>query len=75
MPAPANIHRSPARSVKMTFRCSPAEHEYLRQRALDAGVSLQAYLERLLLDRPDAQDRPSGPTRSPALQEELAMTG
>ena len=34
---------------------------------------MQAYLERIVLDRPDAQDRPSG--RPASQQEELPMTG
>lgn len=58
----------------VTFRCSPSERAELRRRAQEAGVSMQAFLERIVLDRPDAQDRRPG--RPPATkQEELPMTG
>lgn len=74
MSAPANTHRSDVRSAMITFRCSPGEREAIRRRARLAGVSMQAYLERIVLDRPDAMDRPPGPTPEP-LQQELPMTG
>lgn len=56
----------------VTFRCSPAERDEIHRRAQEAGVSMQAYLERLVLNRPDAQDRPPGPVMD---QRELPMTG
>ena len=73
MSAPGSTHRSEVRSAMVTFRCSPSERAELRRRAQAAGVSMQAYLERIVLDRPDAQDRPSG--RPASQQEELPMTG
>lgn len=73
MSAPGSTHRSEVRSVMVTFRCSPAERAELRKRAGDEGISVQALLERLVLGRPDAQDRPSGPPRRH--QQELPMTG
>lgn len=76
MSAPASTHRTEDRSVMLNFRCSAAEREELHRRARAAGVSMQAYLERILLDRPDAQDRRSGPRPRRAQQElELPMTG
>lgn len=74
MSAPGSTHRSEVRSAMVTFRCSPSERAALRRRAQDAGVSMQAYLERIVLDRPDAHDRPSG---RPVVnkQQELPMTG
>lgn len=57
----------------VTFRLSPRERADLRRRAQAAGVSMQAYLERIVLNRHDAQDRPSG--RTAPNQQELPMTG
>ena len=74
MAAPGKTHRSEVRSAMVTFRCSPAERAAIRHRAHAAGVSMQAYLERIVLERPDAQDRPPGPTSDPE-QQELPMTG
>lgn len=58
----------------VTFRCSPSERTELRRRAQAAGISMQAYLERIVLDRPQAQDRPSG-RPAETKQQELPMTG
>lgn len=58
----------------VTFRCRPSERAELRRRAQEAGISMQAYLERIVLDRPDAQDRrPGRPVDDK--QQELPMTG
>lgn len=76
MTAPASTHRTAERSVMLNFRCSPAEREEIHRQAREAGVSMQAYLERILLGRPDAQDRRPGPRPRRAQQElELPMTG
>ena len=76
MPAPGSTHRSGVRSAMVTFRCSPAERDEIHRQAQAAGVSMQAYLERVVLGRADAQDRPPGPTTRRAQQElELPMTG
>lgn len=73
MSAPGNTHRTEVRSAMISFRCSPAERAEIRRRATSDGVSMQTYLERIVLDRPNAQDRPSGPPTSKP--EELPMTG
>ena len=74
MSAPGSTHRSEVRSAMVTFRCSPSERAALRRRAQAAGVSMQAYLERIVLDRPEAQDRRSG-RPADSKQQELPMTG
>ena len=74
MSAPGSTHRSEVRSAMVTFRCSPSERAELRRRAQAAGVSMQAYLERIVLDRPEAQDRRSG-RPADGKQQELPMTG
>ena len=77
MSVPGSTHRTEVRSANVAFRCSPAERDEIHRRAREAGVSMQAYLERIVLGRPDAQDRPSGRPRRAAAQEtlELPMTG
>jgi predicted DNA binding CopG/RHH family protein len=62
--AAGSTHRSETRSVIITFRLSPTDRAEVRRRAAEAGVSMQAYLERIVLDRPDVHDRPSGPKKS-----------
>ncbi len=57
MSAQASTHRSDVRSAMITFRCSPGEREAIRRRARLAGISMQAFLERIVLDRPDAMEQ------------------
>jgi len=73
MTAAGSIHRSTERSVNVAFRLSPDDRAELRRRASLEGLSVQAYLERVALGRPDVTDLPPGPKQHP--QEELPMTG
>jgi len=54
---------------------TPEEREELKLRAKAAGCSVQTYIIRMVLDRPDAQDLPPGPHRVRRTKEELSMTG
>lgn len=71
--AAASTHRSRSRSCAITFRLTPEERAEVNRRAHAAGVSMQTYLERIILDRPDAKDLPPGPQRN--TQEALPLTG
>ncbi len=73
MSAAGSIHRSTERSVNVAFRLSPDDRAELRRRAAEEGLSVQAYLERVALGRPDAKDLPPGPKNH--AQERLPMTG
>jgi len=61
----ASVHRSRVRSAGVAFRLSPEDRIELRRRAAAAGISVQAYLERVALGRESATDLPPGPTRMP----------
>jgi hypothetical protein len=57
------VNRSTKRSYTVAFRLSREDRALLRQRATAAGLSVQAYLERVALDRPNVRDLPPGPVR------------
>jgi hypothetical protein len=61
---PAEPFRSTQRDFKVAFRLSREDRVLLKSRAAAAGLSVQAYLERVALDRPDAKDLPPGPVRN-----------
>lgn len=69
----ASIHRSTARSVSIAFRLSREDRETLRQRAADAGLTTQAYLEWKALDRVNPEQLIGG--RPAQNQETLPLTG
>lgn len=46
------------------FRLSEEDRNLLRDKARARGLSVQAYLEMVALDRPDAHDLPPGPTNA-----------
>jgi hypothetical protein len=72
--AAGSVNRSKKRSCNVAFRLSPEDRELLRHRAADAGLPVQAYLERVALGRLDATDlRPGRPSRDQ--QEALPLTG
>ena len=73
--ASASTHRSPERSAQVAFRISRADRDHLRVQAAAAGVTVQTYLERIVLGRTYAEDLPPGPTRAHTRQESLPMTG
>lgn len=64
MPAGHHLHRSPDRSKPVMFRLSVEDRDLLRERAKGRGLSVQAYLEMVALDRPDARNRRPGPTNA-----------
>ena len=72
--AAGHLNRSRARSVNVAFRLSPEDRSELGRRAAANGLSVQAYLERVALGRPDVMDLPPGPVRHTG-QEALPMTG
>lgn len=69
----AALHRSRHRSAQYLWRLSPEDKELLHQRAADEGLTVQAYLERHALGRPDPVIRGSGP--AVRHQQELPLTG
>ena len=74
-----STHRSNDRSAMVAFRLSFEDRAALRSRAAAEGVSVQTYLERVVMGRVNATDRPSGrpfeSTRRSNSQEGLPMTG
>ena len=70
-----NAYRSTPRSAGVICRMTSEEREELKLRAKAAGCSVQTYIIRMVLDRPDAQDLPPGPHRVRRTKEELSMTG
>jgi hypothetical protein len=70
-----NAYRSASRSAGLMCRVTPEEREEVKQRAREAGCSVQTYMVRMILGRPDAQDLPRGPHRETEPDEELPMTG
>lgn len=70
----AGIHRSVNRSTQVLFRLSPDDKELLRQRADEAGLTIQAYLERCALGRANAVPLAPGRPRQ-SHEEELPLTG
>lgn len=71
--AAGTLHRSKDRGYNVAFRLSREDRDLLRERAADAGLSVQAYLERVALGRLDATSRPPGPTPADD-QKELPLT-
>lgn len=70
------MERARSREVQIAFRTSKARRDQIRQRAADAGVSLQGYLEAVALGLPFAPERPVGRPRLPrGTDEELPLTG
>lgn len=64
------------RQVQVAFRTSAVRREQIRQRATDAGVTVQVYLESLALGLPFESERPNGrPPGSGQNYEELPLTG
>jgi hypothetical protein len=58
-----NAYRSIARSAGLMCRVTPEERDEIKLRAEAAGCSVQTYIIRKVLDRPNAQDLPRGPHR------------
>jgi hypothetical protein len=58
-----NAYRSTARSAGLMCRVTPEERDEIKLRAKAAGCSVQTYIIRKVLDRPNAQDLPRGPHR------------
>jgi hypothetical protein len=71
--AGGHVNRSSVRSVNVAFRLSPEDRDELKVRAARAGLSVQAYLEKVALDRDDAHDRQSGRPRLYPQPEELPL--
>lgn len=69
----ASIHRSKARSVGIAFRLSREDRDLLKQKAADAGLTIQAYLEWKALGKIDPPQLSGG--RPAQTQETLPMTG
>lgn len=65
--------RRTERSHGVMFRLSREDRDLLRQRAADYGVSVQTYLERVALGRPDVTDLRPGPAPADG-QKELPLT-
>ena len=75
MSVPAAVHRSEARESHYLFRMSKADKARLKQRAFEAGMSIQAYLEHTALGYERPIERPSGRPRKPQeIQEELDIS-
>jgi hypothetical protein len=64
---------NPQRSTSVLFRMSHEDKRRLREQADQAGISVQAYLERTVLGYPEATTLPPG--RRPRHQQELPLTG
>lgn len=75
MSVPAAVHRSEARESHYLFRMSKADKVRLKQRALEAGMSIQAYLEYTALgyERP-VERTPGRPRKQLEVQEELDIS-
>lgn len=67
-------HRAPGRTAIVTLRLSPEDRDLLNRTAAERGLSMQAYLESVALNRPPQVRRP-GPRRPSPGQESLPMTG
>lgn len=75
MSVSAAVHRSEARESHYLFRMSKADKARLKQRAFEAGMSIQAYLEHTALGYERPIERPSGRPRKPQeIQEELDIS-
>lgn len=64
----------PEHRTGVMMRVTVAEREQLKERAHQAGVSLQVYMENKLLGR-ELVDRRPGRPRTPEKDEPLPMTG
>lgn len=69
--ASAATHRSRDRSTQVILRLSPEDRRLLDERAQTAGLTRQAYLEKVALGREPVIRRPG---RTPQV-EELPLTG
>ena len=75
MSVPAAVHRSEARESHYLFRMSKTDKARLKQRAFEAGMSIQAYLEHTALGYERPIERSSGrPRKQHESQEELDIS-
>lgn len=71
--AAAHLNRSDLREVQVNFRMNREDREELKARASAMGLSVQAYMEHVLLGRSEVQQLSAG--RPVKRQQELPMTG
>lgn len=72
MSTPGSVHRREDRAVSVLFRMSRDDKQLLRQRADEAGLTIQAYLEEVALGRRAEPRRGGRPFQK---QEVLPLTG